>query len=355
MGSRRVFLIIGLFIVIVAIIGGVWLLRGGGAEGTGEMATVEPETIDIVIAANNLPRSAMVSPGAVQLSAWPIAQLPAEYFTSLEQVYGLTVRSLIPQGMPLMPSMVTEGPVDAEETGSDIALTIPDGQRAIAIPVDLLGGVAWLIEPGDHVDVLASWTFVDLDEDFQTVLPNQWVILECPEEDAVCEGTMGRMELLPTGQAVMVFPTGPGRSRYMAQMTIQDAVVLQVGFEEDVPLPTTAVEPAEGEVPAQAPPVAGGEAIATPTVPTVQVVVLLVDTQDALVLKALLELQADLDLVLRGTTDRLDAGVEPVTLEFLMSIYNLNPPARLPYGVVAPQLIQLEEEVEAAVVAEPAP
>jgi Flp pilus assembly protein CpaB len=354
MGSRRIFLIIGLFIVIVAILGGVWLLRGGGAAGTVEVATVEPETIDIVIAANNLPRSTTVSPGAVQLSAWPIAQLPAEYFTSLEQVYGLTVRSLIPQGMPLMPSMLTEGPIDAEEAGSDVALTIPDGQRAIAIPVDLLGGVAWLIQPGDHVDVLASWTFVDLDEDFQTVLPNQWAILECPEE-TTCEGTMGRMELLPTGLAVMVFPTGPGRSRYMAQMTIQDAVVLQVGFEEGVPpIPAAAVQPAEGETPPQAPPADGGEVVATPTVPAAQVVVLLVDTQDALILKALLELQADLDLVLRGTTDRFDAGVEPVTLEFLMSIYNLDPPARLPYGVVAPQLIQLEEEVEAAA-AEPAP
>jgi len=349
MGNRRTIALIGLIIIAIAVAVGafVWRSRSGGAEPSPE-ATPESAMVSIVVAINNLDRGKEIQPGMVEVVPWPEDRLPPYYQAGLyyndpEQVYGMTLRTFVPQGMPLVRSMLSEGPVGLTETGSEISLSIPAGKRAVAIPLDMLGAVAWLIQPGDHVDVMASWTFVDLDEEFQTPLPNEWVILECPE-GALCSGTMGRMELLPTGQTVLVYPTGPGMSRYVAQVTIQDAVVLRVGAaEQSAP---TSVPGGEGQAP---PP---EEATPPPPASAAQPVVLVLDAQDALVLKALLELRADVDLVLRGADDQERVTTEQVTLEYITSQYGIDPPPKLPYGATTPLLNRLQNAMMESAVSE---
>jgi len=339
MGNRRTLVLLGVVFVALAVALGVYFWRrSGGAEPSPEEATPEAAApqVNIVVALNNLDRGTELQEGLVDAVSWPLDRLPpyyqdGVYYEDPEDVYGFTLRSFVPQGMPLMRSMLSEGPLRLDEEGSEVSLSIPAGKRALAIPMDLLGGVAWLIQPGDHVDVLASWTFVDLDEEFQTPLPNRWVILECPE-GFLCSGTMGRMELLPTGQSVFVYPEGPGMTRYVAQLTVQDAVVLRVGSREE------AAPAAEGEGAA-----VEGEAPPPPAIPSAQPVVLVVDTQDALVLKALLELQADLDLVLRGADDHDPAVASQVSWDYLLSAYQVEPPPKLPYGAIAPALNRLQQ------------
>ena len=337
MGGRRVLLLVGLIIIALTVAVGAYLWRQsrGREEPPGEIVP-ESAMVSLVVAINNLDRGTVIQEGMVEVALWPEDRLPPYYreglyYTDPAEVYGLTLRAFVPQGMPLVRSVLAEGAAGLAELGSEISLSIPPGKRALAIPLDLLGAVAWLIQPGDRVDVLASWTFVELDEDFQTALPNQWVILECPE-GALCQGTMGRMELLPTGQTVLVYPSASGMSRYVAQLTIQDAMVLRVGTSTPAPAAT-----GQG----QAPP--AEEPAAPATAPAAQPVVLVLDTQDAVVLKALLELRADIDLVLRGADDREFAVTDQVTLEYITSRYGIDPPPKLPYGATAPLLNRLQD------------
>lgn len=339
MGSRRVLVLVGLIIIVVAIgIGVLYLRRPKPAQEV--PVTEAPEQVEILIAANNLTRGMAITEDRIQSQPWPADQLPPAYYTDPAQVLGYIVYTDIPQGMPLMPSMLAQSPAAVGAMGSEAALMIPPGKRAYAIPMDLLGAVAWTIRPGDHVDVLASWSISELDEEFQAILPNQYVCLTGEKE---CQGIYGRVEVLPTGTVIMVYPSGETTNRYVAQVTIQNVVVLGVGKFEVQRAAAGTTRPAGEERPAL-------EETPTPVpTPSAQAVILIVDPQDALVLKALTEMQADIDLVLRGAGDELVVTTDAVTAEYILARYGITLPPKLPYGVLAPGASPLEAEVEAAV------
>ncbi len=348
--KRRILILVGLIVIAVVMVLGALLLKRR-PQSTTQAETQEPQTVDIIIAANNLPRGMVIADEHIMPQPWPIDQLPPAYYTSREDVLGYTVRAdVIPQGMPLMPSMLAQGPVAVEGTGSEAALTIPPGKRAYAIPMDLLGAVAWTIQPGDHVDILASWSIFSLDEEFQAPLPDQYV---CIGGDTPCQGIYGRMEILPTGQTIMVYPAASNQHQYVAQITIQNALVLGVG-EFEIPQPAIeSTRPAAEATPERSTPLEGqqaaGQESAPPPPPSAQAVILVVDTQDALVLKALTELQANIDLALRASGDSNIANVTPVTIDYIMTRYGITQPPSLPYGVTAPEAHPLEREIESSV------
>jgi len=357
----RVIILVGLVIIATMVIVGAVLFTSGrfgtlsdSPSDEDAAATLEPEILEILVAANNLVRGMQITEGYVVLQRWPIDDLPMAYYTDPTQVVDHTLRVDIPQGMPLMPSMLTMEPLTAEaEDGSDAALTIPPGKRAYAIPMDLIGAVAWTIEPGDHVDIMFSWLISELDEEFQTELPNQYV---CIGEQVSCQGIYGRTEILPTGQVILEYPSGTGQSRYVAQMTIQNAIVMGVGQYE---ARDTTVE--DGARPADDPSSEGGssapeeqplpeEGVPSAPAPAAQAVILIVDPQDALVLKSLIEIQADVDLLLRAAGDNDIVVTDPVSLEYIMSRYSIELPAKLPYMVGPSTPNPLEAKVESAAV-----
>ncbi|MBN1953778.1 MAG: Flp pilus assembly protein CpaB [Anaerolineae bacterium] len=338
MGRKRVIILIGLVVVAVILVIAALLLSRDREDEVFEVGTPTPTPIPMVsiaIARNNLNRGMVISEGLVELRPWPEDRLPDLYVTDLEDIYGLTVLGFIGQGVPINLNQLGEGP-EVRAPGSDLAIQIPTGKRAIAIPLDMLSAIGWYLQPGDRVDIIASWRVIDLDEDFQSLLPNRWVILQCPE-GATCEGVMGRMELLPSGQAVMVYPSGLSQTGYFAQMTIQDAEVLRIGPyvpQETVPQIELVEEQVVTEEEVTPPP---------PQIPSQDVVVLLLDIQDTLVLKALLELQADVDLVMRGIYDQDVATTTAVTLDYIVTRYAIEQPPKLPFGVTAPTVNPLVE------------
>ncbi len=341
MGSRRVLVLVGLIIIAIAIGVGLLFLRRAPAPTTGVPEEATPQTTEILISANNLTRGMEITRDRVQLQPWPIDQLPPAYYTDIEEVLGYIVRVDIAQGMPLMPSMLTPSLEGIGAAGSEAATLLPKGKRAYAIPMDLLGAVAWTVKPGDYVDVLASWYITELDEEFQSLLPNLYM---CIGGEAQCSGTYGRLEVLPTGQVIMVYPSQEAEQRYVAQLTIQNVMVLGVGRFEVTPITGETVRPAEGgrgEAEAAQP-----EATPTPSAPTAQAVILVVDPQDALVLKALVELQADIDLALRPAGDHDIVTTDPVSMEYILTRYGVSLPPKLPYGVIPPAMNPLQQQVE---------
>jgi len=353
MGRQRTLVLVVVLVLGLALILGTLLLRRQG-RAPEEVPAETPQAVKILIAANNLPRGMQIAPEHILAQDWPINLLPPTYYTDPAQVIGYFVRADIPQGMPLMPSMLAPSAEALGATGSLAALQVPEGQRAAAIPVDLLGAVAWAIQPGDHVDVLASWVIRELDQEFQTVLPNQWVALQCGEGQ-ICQGTYGRVELLPTGQVIMVYPSQQGaQGRYVAQTTIQDAVVLGIGaYQPPAALTQATVQPTPpaspaGEVTVPARGAPGGvpaEATPSPTMATSQAVILIVDPQEALVLKALVELQADITLVLRHPGDRARVTTDAVSQDYIIARYNYAVPAKLPYAVSSPPVNPIETQM----------
>jgi pilus assembly protein CpaB len=339
MSGGRILVVIGAVILVLAVVVVVvMMVRGrsqpaeptpGPEEGT-PVVYVPEGTVDIVVAAQNIPRGVRITAdnNAVVLASWQENSVPAGTLTTLESAYGRIARLDIPLGMPILETMLTAAPGDLADVGSDAALLIPRGKVAYAVAVAGNASVAWAIQPGDHVDVLISLLVVDLDEDFQSQLPNQASCIGTTE--GCTSGTMGRLEVLATGDVVNVTPGEAQRPRMITQLTVQNALVLRVGnWQGEAEVPSTQEEqpPAEGEEAAQPTPVPR-------FLP--KWVTLAVTTQDALVLKYAEEAGASMDMVLRSAGDESSIATEPVTLQYVFDRFNMQLPPKLPYGTTPP-------------------
>lgn len=337
MRNRRLLILIGL-VVVVGGLAAALLLPGLLSPGDGEGADVTPTptpigTTPIVVSAQEIGRGQELSPGAVALQDWPVDALPIGAIIEAEDVYGMIAKVDIPRGMPIVESMVGYQAAAVVGPGSPASWLIPEGKVAYALPVSRYTSVAWAIQPGDHVDVLLSVLLVDLDEEFQGLLPNYYTCAEPTEEGECPSGPLGRFEVLPTGLLVVVYPNEGQRPRMVTQMTIVDAVVMNVGDWEE---PQTAPEEAEAGGAAETGDEAAAEqdAQAAPQVQAAeQSVTLAVTRQEAAILEFAQMNNIRVTLVLRSAQDEGSAGTDPVTLQYLLDRYAIEVPPSLPYGV----------------------
>jgi pilus assembly protein CpaB len=229
---------------------------------------------------------------------------------------------------------------------------------AISIPINRLSSVSYAPQAGDHVNIIASMLFVDLDQNFQTVLPNNTAVVTAP--GTVPEGPSkvtagvtltgpspaGRGETDPSiNQPIYLVPSEAQRPRMVTQTMLQDAIVLQVG---DFALPDAATAPAPVANPTlTAQQAQQADTPVTTTASKPDVITLIVTPQDAVTLNYLISQRsinltdpgkfptsgAQLTLVLRGAGDDTRVQTEAVTLQYLMDQYNIPVPAKLPYSL----------------------
>ncbi len=325
MSRRRVFLLVFLILILILGLGLFALWRTGRislpsvGQQAGEptptlvvQATPVVETERVVVALQTIPRGLPVPPDAVEVREWPKDEgLPDDVARNLSDVVGKTARVDIPRQWPVAKSSVTTVELGA---GADMALAIPKGQVAIAVPVRVLSAVANAIQPSDRVDVLVSLSLVGVDEDSQIKQP---VVL------------VGGEDCLAGCQ-----PTGEQIPRLVTQYTVQNALVLAVGlWREELPA-VEVVQPAEGETPG------GEETTAPPEPPNVlqsvtqlTVVTMAVSPQDAMVLKWALESNSSIDLVMRSAVDQdIYAQPEAVTLQYILDRFQISVPPKLPHA-----------------------
>lgn len=270
-------------------------------------------------------------------------------FTEFSEVVGRKARYDLEAGMLLTSQVI----LDLEEAlplgGSDWALVIEPGKVAVSIPISRLSAVSYAPQSGDSVDVIATMVMIDLDTDFQTVLPNS--ISNCvtgpglPEDQACLTGSgpglQGRTEVDPAlGIPFYVIPSEQNqRPRMVSQSILRNVTVLRVG---DFPF-----EGPEGEM------ITVEEAVATPIpddaaqqqgqqveqqaqqqpVRLPDVITLIVNPQDAVTLNYLVFSGAELTLTLRAAGDESADPTEAVTLQFLLDEYNIPVPVKLPFGL----------------------
>ena len=257
MRSGRTLVLVGLIVVLGAVAVGVVLWRRGAFQPSSAPPAVAPEgeegvpyappegMREVVVAAQNVPRGSRVTSDALMTAQWPETSVPDGALADMESALGRIARVDIVRDMPILDGMLTDTPGDLSGMGSDAALQIPPGKVAYAVPVSRYTGVAWSIRPGDHLDVIISLLVVDLDEEFQTPLPNNASCVQPPEGEGCTSGVLGRLEVLPNSWVVNLRPDGSQQPRLVTQLTVQDAIVLRVG---DWPSERAAPAPDEEQV-----------------------------------------------------------------------------------------------------------
>jgi Flp pilus assembly protein CpaB len=306
--------------------------------------------VDIVIAVQDLPRGLKIPEDGVGLQPWPASALPAEvgYFTDTAEVVGQIARTDLVRGAPILQRQVVEDLRDIAQEGSDIAAILPPGLVAVSLPLDLsgVGQVAYGIQDGDYVDVILSFLFIDVDETFNTRLPNTISIITRLETGELSIGAprQGRQEpstLSPEG--VLVGPSETTqRPRLVTQRTVEGAFVVHVGYfppggnfigSTPTPLELAPPPPAPGD--------ATPQAQATAPLPTATefapiIITLGVLPQDALVLTWAVDSQIPITLALRAAGDVGSNPTQSVTLQYMIQNFNIDQPDTLPFAIEPP-------------------
>ncbi len=351
MGRLRIFLIAAILIVIIGLVIVVVLPQLNQPAPTAQTdTTTEPQVaqspqstplptatpiifVDLVIAVQELPRGIVIPPNAVAVRPWPQDAAPINAITNMEDVIGKRARTDIFREQPILSNMVVDDLTGAAHVGSDAAAVLPSGLRAVSIPVDRLTSIAYAPQDGDRVDLIISMLFVDVDEAFQSLVPNNITLFKItPDGIQLLSPIQGRVDSVSLGP-VIVGPSERQRPRLVTQMTIQDALIIHVGnFPNDgrfigVP-PTPTPVPVEGQDTQN-----GTPPPPTPTPPRPDIVTLGVTPQEAVVLTWYIEAKVPVTLALRSASDTARTSTTEVTLDYLMGQYGINLPGKRPFSI----------------------
>lgn len=356
----RVLILLALILIVGIAAAFLWMKKastpaasgGGGAAAT----PAAQEMLSVVVAAQPIRRGTKITDKMLTEVELPADRVLAVQLRDPKDAIGkLAVRDLA-QGMFITKGDIAEK-LSVSAEGSLASLQIPPGYVAISIPMTRLSGVAYGIRPGDHVAILATFPFVDVDQDYQSVLPNKIAVVTPPQATEQgqtltagvqpSEAPMGRSltddEL---GVPFYVIPSEPQRARLVSQMLIQDAAVLYVGTfpltPQQPPQPTGEAQQgnnnnAQGtqQTPPQVPQQnqqGGGETAQQQKAPP-DIITLVVSPQEAVTLKYLMDRQVPLTLALRAGGDTTEISSDAVTLSYILDTYNVVVPAKLPYDL----------------------
>jgi pilus assembly protein CpaB len=315
---------------------GVAFLGGGGSEPAepSQQVSAEPTSIpttQVIVALQPIARGSEFVAGSIGRRDWPANNVPPDTVADEAETIGKVAKTEIVQGQVIVRSMLVDKGVSGEA-----ALNVPPGRVAIAYPMTRQSSIAYAIQPGDSVDILITSFFIDVDEEFQSPLPNK-IRFFFPQFDSETGNQTGidlsetfqegRFELGADEIASIVGASTPQIPRRVAQLSVQSAKVLRVGpwIEEPAPQPTE-----EGQEP--------------PPPPPPNIVTLAVTPQDALVMLWLRQSGIYSEMALRAAGEEdADHLTEAVTLQYMLTRFNIAVPPKIEF-VMATSISDLESQ-----------
>jgi len=127
----------------------------------------------LVIAKTNVPARSVIVASQLEVKNVPEQGYPQGGYSTIQNVVGSVALLNLSAGDLIVSSMlehqISQNSRHEISTGSTTALTVPDGKRAVAIPISLVSGVGYAVKPGDHVDILVTIDIKDSSANSQTV------------------------------------------------------------------------------------------------------------------------------------------------------------------------------------------
>jgi pilus assembly protein CpaB len=117
-----------------------------------EVQRAMAHTVEVVVAARDIPLGEKLQPDAVKLVRWARDGVPQGSFTDPNAVIGSFAKNQFVANEPVVASKLFMG----EKTSGVMPLLIPAGMRAMSVPVDEVADIAGFVAPHTHVDILAA-------------------------------------------------------------------------------------------------------------------------------------------------------------------------------------------------------
>jgi len=117
-----------------------------------ELQLAMANTVEVVVATNDIPLGAKLEPDSVKLVRWARDSVPDGAFTDPQAVIGSFARSEFVANEPVVATKLFMG----DKTAGVMPLLIPAGMRAMSVPVDEVADIAGFVEPHSRVDILVA-------------------------------------------------------------------------------------------------------------------------------------------------------------------------------------------------------
>ncbi len=117
--------------------------------------TTEVPTASVVVLTKDLAAATVLTKDMVTVRQMPLDAVSSKALSNTEQAVGKTTTVPLARGEQLLQTRLSEETAGA----STFAYEVPEGYRAISVVFDEVQGVGGLVQPGDHVDVIAYWQF----------------------------------------------------------------------------------------------------------------------------------------------------------------------------------------------------
>lgn len=341
-GSKRrgrIFIYIAVILILAVVLVWAVFVRPGAKNAPAAAVTPPPaeEMSNIVVSIQPIPYGTVLTADVLTTVPYPKKLLvPGVFYSDIKDLVGKRAKMDLDAKVPITSSLISD-----QAAGSLASFQIPDGMVAVSIPiVNPLSSVGYGAQPGDHVNVIATMMFVDLDSQFQSKLPNLTAAIskgtaETPSDFAFirsmgADSSQGRAEQdASTGQPMYLVPSEAQRPRIVSQTVLQDVVVLHVG-EFSLSQPSVASQTQVTPTPVPG----GNQAPAAPAEPAKPLMITLVVTpQDAVSLNYLMYAGVQLNLALRGAGDDQRVKTDAVTMQYTMDTYSIPLPSKQPYGL----------------------
>ena len=159
--SNRLVILVGVLLAVLAFVGIVILLNSRGGTGTEET----PVTVNVIVAKENIEIGDEVTPDKVEQKQVNPGEVVGTPFGDPSQVSGQRAIFAIPAG-----SQVPQEALGLGLRGNVcIECQLLPGEKAIAFQVDRVTGLDFLVQVGDHLDIVLSQSVAPLQETQESI------------------------------------------------------------------------------------------------------------------------------------------------------------------------------------------
>ncbi|MCF7907269.1 MAG: Flp pilus assembly protein CpaB [Candidatus Omnitrophica bacterium] len=154
MDKRMINIIIGVVLALFAI----FMIQKHLAQRDAliQKLIAEGEIVEVVAAKTDIPKESTITINMVGLTRVKSKSVQAGDLTSLDSAIGKFAEIDILRGQHINSNMVR-----ALGSARYLSQAVPQGMRAITIPVDKISAIEGLIKPGDNVDIIATFNIPD--------------------------------------------------------------------------------------------------------------------------------------------------------------------------------------------------
>ncbi len=155
MGQKRPVVFLGIAVVLALVTTFMiykWL-QGQQGQETAAVPEVVIEGVNVAIAKDDIPWGTSLADTTLKVVKYPEEGVPSGHFQDIENLTGRVVLTNLKKNEPILESKLA--PLDVRNGG--VAAVMDPNKRAMAVKVNEVVGLPGFVQPGDHVDVMATF------------------------------------------------------------------------------------------------------------------------------------------------------------------------------------------------------